>query len=86
MPSRPLRRIARRLLPTLAALALGGCASNEFTLEADLPGDFSLVGDARYSLPKATTATLPQATTSTGASSPRLDTANGPTGSATRCP
>lgn len=52
MPSRPLRRIARRLLPTLAALALGGCASNEFTLEADLPGDFSLVGDARYSPPE----------------------------------
>ncbi|MDF3866245.1 hypothetical protein P3W53_17320 [Pseudomonas denitrificans (nom. rej.)] len=47
--SRPLWR----LLPTLAALALIGCASDEFTFEADLPGDFSLVGNARYSPPES---------------------------------
>lgn len=36
----------------LAALAMGGCASDEFTLEADLPGDFALAGDAHYSVPE----------------------------------
>ncbi|MFV3331781.1 hypothetical protein ACNFIA_12685 [Pseudomonas sp. NY15437] len=51
MPSRFPRRAPWRALSLLAALALGGCASNEFTLEADLPGDFALAGDARYSLP-----------------------------------
>jgi hypothetical protein len=44
-----LSRTLYRLLPLLAAAALAGCASNEFTLEADLPGDFALAGDARYS-------------------------------------
>jgi hypothetical protein len=38
------------VLPLLAALFLGGCASDEFTLEADLPGDFALTGHARYSV------------------------------------
>ncbi|MDG9855485.1 hypothetical protein [Pseudomonas nitroreducens] len=32
----------------LAVAVLGGCASDEFTLEADLPGDFQLRGDAQY--------------------------------------
>ncbi|MDN6855834.1 hypothetical protein QO207_04460 [Pseudomonas sp. CAN2814] len=45
MLSRPLYR----LLPLLAAAALTGCASNDFTLEADLPGNVSLNGDAHYS-------------------------------------
>lgn len=49
---RPPFRPASRLLLVLAALALAGCASEEFTLEADLPGDFALAGDARYSLPE----------------------------------
>ncbi|WP_152226449.1 hypothetical protein [Pseudomonas sp. SCB32] len=37
-------------LACLALLALGlvGCASNDFTLEADLPGDFKFTGDALY--------------------------------------
>lgn len=47
----PFRRVYPPLLPVLAAFALAGCASDEFTLEADLPGDFALAGDARYSLP-----------------------------------
>lgn len=33
---------------TLLALGLVGCASNDFTLEADLPGDFKFTGDALY--------------------------------------
>lgn len=48
MHSRTASRPLWRLLPALAALTLGGCASDTFTFEADLPGDFSLVGDARY--------------------------------------
>lgn len=43
----PLRRIAALPLLLLAAV-LGGCASDDFTLEADLPGDFQLSGDAQY--------------------------------------
>jgi hypothetical protein len=35
----------------MAAMLLGGCATEEFVLEADLPGNFALVSDARYSLP-----------------------------------
>ncbi|MGE9759536.1 hypothetical protein [Pseudomonas sp. PDM20] len=52
MPSRPSSRPLWRWLPSLAALVLSGCASDEFTFEADLPGDFSLVGNARYSPPE----------------------------------
>lgn len=37
------------ILLACALIALGGCANNEFTLEADLPGDFKLTGDAQYS-------------------------------------
>lgn len=32
----------------LFVVGLGGCASNDFTLEADLPGDFKFTGDAVY--------------------------------------
>ena len=42
-----MRRIAALPLLLLAAV-LGGCASDDFTLEADLPGDFQLSGDAQY--------------------------------------
>lgn len=37
------------LLCSCLLFALVGCASNEFTLEADLPGNFKLTGDAQYS-------------------------------------
>ncbi|MCP1623337.1 hypothetical protein [Pseudomonas nitroreducens] len=42
-------RLPWPLLSIMAALVLSGCASNEFTFEADLPGDFQLTGDAQYS-------------------------------------
>lgn len=48
------RRLSWRPLLALTVFALGGCASDEFTLEADLPGDFALAGDARYSMPEGT--------------------------------
>ena len=38
-------------LALLLTLGLGGCASNDFTLEADLPGDFKFTGDALYVAP-----------------------------------
>ncbi|MFV3306153.1 hypothetical protein ACNFBT_12810 [Pseudomonas sp. NY15181] len=38
-------------LAFLLSLGLGGCASNDFTLEADLPGDFKFTGDALYVAP-----------------------------------
>jgi len=47
----PFSTISHRLAAlSIAALAtaLGGCANDEFTLEADLPGDFQLSGDAEY--------------------------------------
>ncbi|WP_447745624.1 hypothetical protein [Pseudomonas nicosulfuronedens] len=59
MPSRSLRHTTRWLLSTLAALVLGGCASDDFTFEADLPGDFALTGDARYSLPEGSQCNSP---------------------------
>ncbi|MFR0691114.1 hypothetical protein ACLUTX_17070 [Enterobacterales bacterium AE_CKDN230030158-1A_HGKHYDSX7] len=43
----PVRRFALLGVAAFSAL-LGGCASDEFTLEADLPGDFQLSGDAEY--------------------------------------
>ncbi|MBB4865004.1 hypothetical protein HNP46_003880 [Pseudomonas nitritireducens] len=49
-PLTALRRLA--FLPLgLCAMLLGGCASGDFTLEADLPGDFQLSGDAEYLSP-----------------------------------
>lgn len=48
---RPLLTLVRRVSSPaliLLATALGGCASDAFTLEADLPGDFQLAGDAEY--------------------------------------
>lgn len=44
----PTARLARLVLTGSLALGLTGCASNDFTLEADLPGDFKFTGDALY--------------------------------------
>lgn len=41
-------RLARLALAGSLALGLVGCASDDFTLEADLPGDFKFTGDALY--------------------------------------
>lgn len=49
MPPRSPNRRLCQLLFVMAALGLAGCASEEFTFEADLPGDFKLTGDAQYS-------------------------------------
>ncbi|MGC4012414.1 MAG: hypothetical protein QM805_27680 [Pseudomonas sp.] len=49
MSPRSLKRQLWQLLSVMAALGLTGCASDEFTFEADLPGDFQLTGDAQYS-------------------------------------
>jgi hypothetical protein len=50
-PDIPMSPVAslHALLCSCLLLALGGCASHEFTFEADLPGDFQLTGDAQYS-------------------------------------
>ncbi|QRY79783.1 hypothetical protein JVX91_01315 [Pseudomonas sp. PDNC002] len=45
----PLLSLPSARLGLLAGiLLLSGCASDAFTLEADLPGDFKFTGDARY--------------------------------------
>jgi len=49
MLPRFLHRRLWRLLSVMATLGLSGCASEQFTFEADLPGDFQLTGDAQYS-------------------------------------